>query len=58
MAFSPGGWPRQWVPNTFNAIQCVVPNNDSDYGSAFCPAFFMKYTGPIGDPDNDVIDND
>jgi phospholipase C len=49
-------------PRPFDAIQCVVPTNPpssySGNASNFCPGYFTGYTGPVEDPDNDVIDND
>jgi hypothetical protein len=42
-------------PRSFDAIQCVVPNN---YNGNPCPGYFTSYTGPVEDPDNDVIDDD
>jgi len=41
-------------PRSFETIQCVIPNG----GSNTCPDYFIYYTGPYEDPDNDVIDND
>ena len=49
-------------PRSFDQIQCVVPTDPpSSYsGTAtnFCSGYFANYSGPVEDPDNDVIDND
>jgi len=42
-------------PRSFDAIQCVFPTN---YNGDPCPGYFTSYTGPVEDPDNDVIDDD
>jgi hypothetical protein len=52
----------QGCPKSFEPIQCVVdatpPKKYSGDPSTFCPDYFTGYTGPVEDPDNDVIDND
>ncbi len=47
--------PNDGCPKSFEQIQCVIPNGRD---SNFCPGYFTSYTGPVEDPDNDVIDND